>query len=138
MYRLSQVLLIFALAALLAEAGFAGPQLQRSTSPGLGTLAGTVVGPSGSPVPDARVTVQDASGEHPHAVATNSQGRFFFPLLKPGLYDARAYSNGVWSQWTHNVPVRRGKQAEVKLQLPRKTAPAKKTTHTSGSTQPAS
>ncbi|MFY9530404.1 MAG: carboxypeptidase-like regulatory domain-containing protein [Candidatus Acidiferrales bacterium] len=135
MHRLSQVLLFFAFAALLSGTANSAPQ--RSSSTSLGTLAGTVVGPSGRPVPDARVTMQDAAGVHPHAVETNAQGRFFFPLLKPGLYDARAYFNGVWSEWAHNVPVRRGKQAEVKLQLPRKSAPAKKAAHSSGSSQPA-
>jgi hypothetical protein len=135
MHRLSQVLLVCALAVLVSAMANAAPQ--QSTSRSLGTLAGTVVGPTGSPVRDARVTVQDAAGEHPHAVATNTQGRFFFPLLRPGLYDARAYANGVWSEWSHNIPVHRGKQSEVKLKLPRKAAPAKKASHPSTPTQPA-
>ena len=122
--------------SLLLAAALAGPNLartpqaRRSHEPGgLGTLAGTVVGPNGAPLPAARVTVQDASGVHPHAVETNDQGRFFFPLLKPGLYDARAYSNGVWSEWEHNITVHRGKQTEVKLQVPKKKSSEKKAVH---------
>ena len=121
------------LAALLALPALGRtPQARRSYEPdGLGTLAGTVVGPNGAPLPGVRVTVQDASGVHPHAVETNDQGRFFFPQLKPGLYDARAYSNGVWSEWEHNINVHKGKQTEVKLKIPKRKASSKKAAHLS-------
>ena len=85
---------------------------------GMGTLAGTVVGPGGKPVAGARVTSQGADGSHPQATTTNAQGRFFFPGLEHGYYDVRAYSNGAWSDWKHNIEVKTGKQTEVKLQLP--------------------
>jgi len=90
---------------------------------GLGTLAGTVVNASGKPVADVRVTIQGADGTMPQSTTTNSQGRFFFPELKNGYYDVRAYHNGAWTQWKHNIEVKTGKQTEVKLQLP---SPAKK------------
>jgi hypothetical protein len=85
---------------------------------GMGTLAGTVLGPSGKPVSAARVTSQGADGTHPQATTTNAQGRFFFPDLEHGYYDVRAYSKGAWSDWKHNIEVKTGKQTEVKLQLP--------------------
>jgi hypothetical protein len=90
---------------------------------GMGTLAGTVVGTSGKPVVDARVTSQGADGTKPQSTTTNAEGRFFFPELKNGYYDVRAYHNGAWTDWKHNIEVKTGKQTEVKLQLP---APAKK------------
>jgi hypothetical protein len=90
---------------------------------GLGTLAGTVVGASGKPIVDARVTSQGADGTSPQSTTTNAQGRFFFADLKNGYYDVRAYHNGAWTVWKHNVEVKTGKQTEVKLQLP---APAQK------------
>ena len=86
--------------------------------PGMGTLAGTVLGPSGKPVVGARVTSQGADGSHPQATTTNAQGRFFFPDLEHGYYDVRAYSNGAWSEWKHNIEVKTGKQTEVKLHVP--------------------
>lgn len=133
MKRSLQFGISLSLIALLALPALARtPQAGRSYEPrGLGTLAGTVVSPNGSPLPGARVTVQDASGVHPHAVETNEQGRFFFPLLKPGLYDARAYSNGVWSEWEHNINVHKGKQTEVKLKIPKRKASSKKAVHLS-------
>jgi len=90
---------------------------------GMGTLAGTVVGTSGKPVADARVTSQGADGTRPQSTTTNAQGRFFFSELKNGYYDVRAYHSGAWTDWKHNIEVKTGKQTEVKLQLP---APVKK------------
>lgn len=85
---------------------------------GLGTLAGTVLSASGKPVPDARVTSQGADGTMPQSTTTNAQGRFFFPELKNGYYDVRAYHKGAWTEWKHNIEVKTGKQTDVKLQLP--------------------
>lgn len=85
---------------------------------GLGTLAGTVVGVSGKPVADARVTSQGADGTNPQSTTTNAEGRFFFPELKNGYYDVRAYRSGSWTEWKHNIEVKTGKQTEVKLLLP--------------------
>lgn len=92
---------------------------------GMGTLAGTVLGTNGKPVAGARVTLQDAGASHPDVTTTNAQGRFFFAELLHGYYDVRAYSNGAWSDWKHNIEVKTGKQTDVRLQLiakPRKAA----------------
>lgn len=95
----------------------------RAAEDGVGTVAGTVINVSGAPVADARVTLQGADGTAPEVTETNRQGRFFFPQLNHGYYDVRAYSNGAWSAWKHNVEVKTGKQTEVKLQIiPRKKA----------------
>lgn len=104
------VIILLAVAALACAA--------TADNQGMGTLAGTVLSQSGRPVVDARVTSQGADGSHPQATTTNAQGRFFFPELLHGYYDVRAYHNGVWSDWKHNVEVNTGKQTEVKLRLP--------------------
>ncbi len=92
---------------------------------GKGTLAGTVLGPSGATVAGARVMSQNADGQHPQVTLTNDQGRYFFPQLVHGLYDVRAYHNGAWSEWKHNIAVYTGEQTEVTLRLPVKTAKAR-------------
>ena len=92
---------------------------------GMGTLAGTVVGRNGKPVAGARVTSQNAGGDHPQVTVTNQQGRFFFPDLEHGYYDARAYHDGEWSEWKHNVEVNTGKQTELTLRLVANSKPAK-------------
>jgi hypothetical protein len=89
---------------------------------GMGTLAGTIVTPNGAAVAGARVTSQGADGSHPQATTTNEQGRFFFPDLRHGYYNVRAYSKGAWTPWMNNVEVKTGKQTDVKLRL----APPKK------------
>ena len=104
-------MMIFLLVAALAFAVAADTK-------GIGTLAGTVIGPSGKPVAGARVTSQGADGTMPKSTLTNSDGRFFFPQLENGYYDVRAYHSGAWTNWKHNVEVKIGKQTEVKLQLP--------------------
>jgi uncharacterized GH25 family protein len=83
-----------------------------------GTLEGVVVNEKGAPVAGARVTVQQADGRHPHAKLTNASGKFTFTNLLGGMYDIRAYKNGVWSDWERNVVLKAGKTAEVKLRIP--------------------
>lgn len=104
-------------AAFLAGASAAGPSHLNETN-GMGTLAGTVFGPGGRPLAGARVTSQEAGGSHPDTTLTNAQGRFFFPELGHGYYDVRAFSNGAWSEWKHNIEVKTGKQTEVTLRIP--------------------
>ena len=94
-----------------------------SAAAGTGTFAGTVLDSHGKPVADATVTLQTADGRHPTTQTTNAQGRFFFPQLARGYYDVRAYHNGAWSQWKHNIEVVTGKQTDVTLRL---AAPRKK------------
>jgi len=89
----------------------------RAGDTGMGTVAGTVINSSGKPVPGARVTLQGADGTAPQTTQTNTHGRFFFPELDHGYYDVRAYSNGAWSGWKHNVEVKTGKQTEVELRI---------------------
>ena len=88
-----------------------------SAGAGTGTFAGTVLDSHGKPVADATVTLQTADGRHPTTQTTNAQGRFFFPQLAHGYYDMRAYHNGAWSQWKHNIEVVTGKQTDVTLRL---------------------
>jgi len=83
----------------------------------LGRLAGRVLGPNDAPVAGARVTVQTSDGRHPHATSTDAHGRFSFPDILAGPYDARAYWEGNWSEWQHNVIVRAGKTAEITLKI---------------------
>jgi len=113
---------IFALAASLLL--FSPAAAVHAGEEGLGTVAGVVINVSGSPVAGARVTLQGADGSSPQTTQTNSKGRFFFPQLVHGYYDVRAYSNGEWSSWKHNVEVKIGKQTELKLQVipPKKTS----------------
>lgn len=109
----------FALLSLLLTSLAAGPAASPApkTHTHLGRLGGTVLGPNSAPVAGARVTVETADGRHPHATSTDAKGHFAFPDILPGPYDARAYRDGMWSEWQHNVIVRAGKTTEIKLKI---------------------
>ena len=89
------------------------------------TLAGTVLDMDGKPAAGATVTAQRSDGTTPLGTHTNAQGRFFFPLLRSGLYDVRASRGKTASEWRHNIEVHAGKQTDVTLHLAPMNAPRK-------------
>ena len=81
------------------------------------TITGTVLGADGKPVPGASVTCETSSGLKPRAVHTDAKGRFFITGLKQESYDLRASSNGAYSDWERNIPMRKNQTKELTLQL---------------------
>src|SRR3974390_3949380 len=81
------------------------------------TITGTVIGADGKPVPGAGVTCETSSGLKPRAVHTDAKGRFFITGLKQDSYDLRDSSNGAYSDWERNIPLRVNKTKEITLQL---------------------
>jgi hypothetical protein len=91
---------------------FSAPQHERTA-----TLTGVVLGPDDKPVPHASVTYQSSSGRGPHAIRTNSKGRFTIAELPADNYDLRASSKGLFSEWEKNVTLSKGETREIALQL---------------------
>ncbi len=89
----------------------------RANGP-IGELQGTVLDSKGMPVPDATVTLQTSDGNHPHATHTDASGHFKFTRFETGQYDLRAYSKGMFSDWTKRVSIRSKKTTEVTLRMP--------------------
>jgi uncharacterized GH25 family protein len=116
--RAATFVFVLTVAAMVAAATLAAMPAAPRAHVYNGTLAGVVVNESGAPVAGARVTVQQADGHHPHAKLTNTSGKFTFANLLGGMYDIRAYKNGVWSSWERNVVLKAGKTIEVRLQIP--------------------
>jgi hypothetical protein len=111
--RRAVILIVVFLMALVAARGvLAGPQ-----SRGSATLTGVVIGPDDKPVPHASVSYQSSGGNAPHAVYTDSRGRFTITKLKSDNYDVRASSKGIFSEWEKNITLRRGKTQYITLQL---------------------
>jgi Carboxypeptidase regulatory-like domain len=81
------------------------------------TLTGVVLGTDGRPVAKASVSCQSAGGLAPHAVYTDAKGRFTVNGLKQDSYDLRAFSNGTYSNWVRNLPLRKGQTKTVTLHL---------------------
>jgi hypothetical protein len=110
-----RIFILFAVvfATLVAGRGvLAGPQ-----SKGSATLSGVVLGPDDKPVPHASVSYQSSGGIAPHAVYTDSRGRFTITKLKSDNYDVRASSKGIFSEWEKNIMLRKGKTEYITLQL---------------------
>jgi hypothetical protein len=114
------ILYAFAASIILASAASARTRT--------GTLAGTVIGLDGKPAAGAMVMAQGSDGKTPLGTHTNAEGRFYFPLLRSGLYDVRASFGRSASEWKHNINVHVGKETNVTLHLtrlgPRKKVPA--------------
>jgi hypothetical protein len=103
-----------ALAAVIGALWLAAPAEAQRRS--VGSLRVVVTDAEGQPVPGARLTVQASHGAEPRAVETGKDGGYLFRLPR-GHYDLRAYSDGLWSQWRRNVPVRTGRRTDVRLRL---------------------
>ena len=107
--RFAPFVLLAAVLGLAATASARGP---------IGNLEGTVLDSKGKPVADATVTLQSSDGKSPFATHTDSTGHFTFTRHETGLYDLRAYSNGMFSDWVKHVWVKSKKTAVVTLRMP--------------------
>ena len=97
----------------IAAAARAHAMPQHGTS----TLAGVVLSADGKPVANASVTYQSGGGVAPHAVHTDANGKFSVSKLRADIYDVRASSQGVYSDWQRNVSLRTGQTKTVTLRL---------------------
>ena len=89
----------------------------QSTKKGAATLRGVVLDANGKPVAAAAVTCQSSAGIHPRVVHTDAKGHFVVTGLKQDDYDLRASSNGAYSDWEKNLPLRASQTKEVTLRL---------------------
>ena len=103
--------------ALLTVAAFAGGIAYAKVVEG--ALVGVVLNGKGAPVNAAEVFWQTADGKAPHAARTDASGKFRIRGIRQGLYDVRAESAGMTSEWAHNIIVRPGTEASVTLRLSR-------------------
>lgn len=108
------------LAGLVAMTFFVATALQAQTQPKKksgATITGTVIGPDDKPVAKASVMCQSSGGIAPHATYADSKGHFMITGLKQDSYDVRASSNGVFSEWQKNIPLRKGQTKDLTLHL---------------------
>jgi hypothetical protein len=89
----------------------------QTTKKNAATIHGVVLDANGKPVVAAAVTCQSSAGIRPRVVHTDSKGHFVVTGLKQDAYDLRASSNGAYSDWEKNVPLRTAQTKEVTLRL---------------------
>jgi Carboxypeptidase regulatory-like domain len=103
---------------LFGGAGFWGAGLRAQTTIKSQTvIKGSVLGADGKPVPAAAVTCQSSAGVRPRIVHTDGKGHYLITGLKQDSYDLRATSNGAYSDWEKNIPLRKGQTKEITLHL---------------------
>jgi hypothetical protein len=103
---------IFLVALVVARDVLAAPQ-----SRGTATLSGVVLGPDDKPAPHASVSYQSSDGSAPHAVYADAHGHFTISQLRADVYDIRASSKGVYSDWQKNIALRKGQSRSLELRL---------------------
>jgi hypothetical protein len=81
------------------------------------SIRGVVLGADGKPVAAAAVTCQSSAGIRPRVVHTDAKGHYIITGLKQDSYDLRATSNGAYSDWEKNIPLRKGQTKEYTLRL---------------------
>ena len=91
--------------------------LSQTTKKGDTAIRGVVLDANGKRVPAAAVTCQSSAGIRPRVVHTDSKGQFVLNGLKQDAYDLRASSDGAYSDWEKNVPLRTGQIKQVTLRL---------------------
>lgn len=111
--RRAFVFLTISTLTLVAARGVSAAPQSRGSS----TLSGVVLGPDDKPVANASVSYQSSNGSAPHAVHTDSHGRFSIPKLKADNYDLRASGKGVFSAWEKNITLRSGETKNMTLRL---------------------
>ena len=103
--------------AILVAVLCAGSTQAQTSKKDAVTIKGIVLGADGKPVPAAAVTCQSSAGMKPRAVHTDSKGHYVITGLKQDSYDIRASSNGAYSDWERNIPLRKGQTKEITLRL---------------------
>ena len=94
-----------------------GLNAQTTTKKSGATLTGIVLGADNKPVANAAVTCETSGGLHPRAVHTDGKGKFLITGLKQDSYDLRASSDGAYSDWEKNIPLRRDQTKTITLRL---------------------
>lgn len=112
-----RALILFAVLILALTTACCMQAEAQSSSKGTATLSGVVLGPNDKPVAHASVSYQYSDGSGPHAVYTDSHGRFSIAQLKANSYDIRASHKGIFSEWERNIPLKKGQTKSLELRL---------------------
>ena len=117
--KITDLLLLIALAGGLLLAGPASAQSTEAANTKTGSILGTVVDTSDDPIPDASVVVQGPAGDR-LTVVTKDDGSFAFHNLTAGIaYQITASAQG-FAEWSSSVTVEPGQDktlADIKLRI---------------------
>jgi hypothetical protein len=75
-----------------------------------GTLSGTITGPSGDAVPNAKVSIKNVATSQSTDAQTDAAGHYTAPNLAPGEYGVSASAEGFSPQSAHATLAAGGQQ----------------------------
>jgi hypothetical protein len=107
---------VVALAAIVALACFLSASLHAQNI-STAELHGTVHDSSGAVIPNAAITISDASKGFSRATTSDGQGEYQLLLLPPGTYVLTVTSPGFAKLTQSNVVLTVGERAELRLTL---------------------
>jgi hypothetical protein len=96
---------------LLCSAGYLSAQM------GVATLSGVVTDPSGSHVPNAKVTLESATEKAGRDTVTNSNGEYVIPAIPPGIYILTVKASGFQPQTLTGVELTSGQGSTLNVSL---------------------
>jgi len=103
------------LALVIAVPLFSTPLLHAQASGG--SVAGTVVDPSGGQVPGATVDIHNTATGVTQTTTTNNTGFYEFPSLLPGRYTETVHASGFSNRTTGTFEVSTGQRQNIQVQL---------------------
>ncbi len=83
-----------------------------------GDIRGSLLDPSGKPLPNARLTVLNLDRAFSRSSISFDDGRFAISSIPPGIYKLRAEADGFTSKLIENIEVRVGDVISLLIQLP--------------------
>jgi len=86
-------------------------------APGTGAIAGSVIDPSGRPMPNVAVTVENEATDVTRSVITNASGVFTAALLPPGEYRAWVKAEGFAENRVRSIPVVVSETSTIQFRL---------------------
>lgn len=90
---------------------------QSKKDPRTAMIEGNVETQSGKPALHAVVFLQPADGEAPRGTKTDENGHFVFRRLKQGIYELRAESPLLTSDWERDINLKPAAKLNVTLHL---------------------
>lgn len=90
---------------------------QSKKDPRTAMIEGSVETQSGKPALHAVVYLQPADGEAPHGTKTDENGHFVFRHLKQGIYELRAESPLLTSDWERDINLKPAAKVSITLHL---------------------
>jgi hypothetical protein len=107
---------VVALAAMVVLAGLFGVSL-RAQNISTAELHGTVHDASGAVIPNATISIANASKGFSRVTTSDGQGEYQVLLLPPGMYELTATAPGFAKLTATNVVLTVGERAELRLSL---------------------